>query len=225
MSPAPIAIETLPAGVPIGIFGAGGHGREIAWLLGVAGIARERCRFVVDAEFLERDTVAGIPVMTSDAFSATHASAPMIVAVGDPQARRAIVGRLSTRGHSFPSLNATRMTLSSSVTLGAGVVLFPGTILTVDIALADHVHVNVNCSLSHDVRIGEFSTLSPRSTICGRVQIGSGVFVGAGTCIVNGSDERPIAVGDNARIAAGSVVIGSVDADAFVAGVPAVRKR
>lgn len=219
------AIETLPPHVPIGIFGAGGHGREIAWLLSELGIARERCRFVVDAAFLDRDTVAGIPVMTSDAFSATHAGAPIIVAVGDPRARRAIVDRLSDRGHSFPSVNATGRKLAPSVALGAGVVLFPGTTLTVDIALADHVHVNVNCSLSHDVRIGAFSTLSPGSTVCGRVQIGSGVFVGAGTCFVNGSDERPIAIGDNARIAAGSVVIGAVDADALVAGVPAVRKR
>ena len=103
--------------------------------------------------------------------------------------------------------------------------LFPGTTLTVDIVLADHVHVNANCSLAHDVRIGAFSTLSPRTTICGRVQIGSGVFVGAGTCIVNGSEEQPIAVGDNARIAAGSVVIAPVDANTFVAGVPAISLK
>lgn len=222
---APGTIDSMPADVPIGIFGTGGHGREIAWLLEEFGVARQRCRFVVDPEFLGRDTVADLQVMTTDAFSASHARAPIIVAVGDPQGRRAIVGRLSSRGHSFPSVNATGRRLSSSVALGAGVVLFPGTILTVDIALADHVHVNVNCSLSHDVRIGAFSTLSPGSTVCGRVQIGSGVFVGAATCILNGSDERPIAVGDNARIAAGSVVTGSVDPDALVAGVPAVRKR
>jgi sugar O-acyltransferase (sialic acid O-acetyltransferase NeuD family) len=149
----------------------------------------------------------------------------MMVAVGDPCSRRDIVARLTKAGHSFPPLVSPRAILSGSVKLAEGVIMFPGAIVSVNVALGAHVHVNVNCSLSHDVEVGPFSSLSPGATVCGHVRIGRNVFVGAKACIVNGAEGRRLAIGDGAVVAAGACVTGSVPAQARVGGVPARALR
>ena len=57
------------------------------------------------------------------------------------------------------------------------------------------------------------------------VQIGRDVFIGTGANIIHGSAKAPIVIGDGAVIAAGACVTKSVEPDALMAGVPAVRKR
>ena len=94
-----------------------------------------------------------------------------------------------------------------------------------DIALGEHVHVNIGCSVSHDVRIDDFSTLSPGVHVSGHVKIGRDVFIGTGANIINGSAASPLVIGDGALIAAGACVTKSVEAGSLVAGVPAVRKK
>jgi sugar O-acyltransferase (sialic acid O-acetyltransferase NeuD family) len=209
----------------LGIFGAGGHGREIAWLATAHGVSPRQMRFVVDSDFRKEGSIHDITVMEYQEFARNHSGAPMVVAVGDPSSRRAIVARLTKAGHSFPALISPYAILSHSVELGEGVIVFPGAIVSVNVAIGAHVHINVNCSLSHDVEIGPFSSLSPGATVCGHVKIGRNVFVGAKSCIVNGAEGRRLAIGDGAVVAAGACVTGSVPAQARVGGVPARALR
>jgi sugar O-acyltransferase (sialic acid O-acetyltransferase NeuD family) len=205
----------------LGIFGAGGHGREIAWLATEYGVPRSQMRFVVDRDFQKEEIIQDITVMEYQHFARDHPGAPMMVAVGDPSSRRDIVARLTKAGHSFPALVSPHAIISHSVKLAEGVIVFPGAIVSVNVALGAHVHINVNCSLSHDVEIGPFSSLSPGATVCGHVRIGRNVFVGAKACIVNGAEGRRLVVGDGAVVAAGASVTGSIAAQARVGGVPA----
>ncbi len=109
--------------------------------------------------------------------------------------------------------------------IAAGSVICAGSILTTNVAIGEHVHVNVGCTISHDVFIGDFSTLSPGVHVSGHVHIGRDVFIGTGANIINGSANGPIVIGDGAVIAAGACVTKSVEPGALMAGVPAVRKR
>ncbi len=204
-----------------GIFGAGGHGREIAWLAGRCGIPCGELRFVVDGEFAQQAVVNGIPVLEAADFTRRHPRAPVFVAIGDPHLRRRSAVRLEQAGHSFPSLIADRANLSPTVQHGGGVIVFPGATVTVDVKLGEHVHVNVNSSISHDVEIGAFTSVSPGASICGHVRIGHSVLIGAGACVINGTERRPLTIGDDAIVGAGACVIGPVPAGAKVVGVPA----
>ena len=208
------------AGV-LGIFGAGGHGREIAWIAAEYGIPRGQLRFVVDPAFRQGEVVQDIAVLTCEEFACLYPGAPMVVAVGDPVARQQVVGRLTKTGHVFPFLVSPRALLSPSVRLAEGAIVFPGAIMTVNVSLGPHVHVNVNSSLSHDVSVGQFSSLSPGATVCGNVKIGCAVFLGAKACVVNGTQGNPLEIGDEVFVAAGACVTHSVPAGARVAGVPA----
>lgn len=206
------------------IFGAGGFGREVAWLARQCWGDRIDLCFMVDRpEFLVSE-VGGIPVrMLGDCTS--QSGTYYVVAVGDPTLREAAASACEAHGLSATTLVHPRAEASDSVVAGAGTVICAGSILTVDIALGAHVQVHVGCTVGHDVKVGDCSTLSPGAHVAGNVSIGRGVFIGTGANIINGHAGRPLVIGDAAVVAAGACVTSSVEPGAMVAGVPAVRKR
>jgi len=206
------------------IFGAGGHGREVAWLARQTVAPDVDIRFLADRDHCLTPSVNGI-VLECWETAQLGADSRFVVAVGDPGLRSQIAERLARRGAVAGTLVHPRTEMSSNVDLGPGVVVCAGSVLTTEIRLAQHVHVNVSCSIAHDVQIGEFSTLSPGVRIAGNVQVGARVFLGIGAVVINGQPGAPLVIGDDAVVAAGACVTGRVAAGALVAGVPAVRKR
>jgi sugar O-acyltransferase (sialic acid O-acetyltransferase NeuD family) len=205
------------------IFGAGGLAREIAWLA-------EECAadHWTIAGFVEKDgadkigsTISGYPVMDLAQAKVRHASALTVAAVGSPGLREKIVAEATAAGFGFATLIHPSLARSRSVVMGEGTAIFPGSSLTVDIRLGRHVQINPGCSVAHDALVGDFSTLSPGVRVSGFVHIGARVAIGTGAVIINGTAERPLAIGEGAVIGAGSVVLEDVAPGMTVAGVPA----
>jgi len=206
------------------IFGAGGSGREVAWLAEQAWGSAVHLIFLVDHPKYLSEPVNNIPVqLLSEANRISDAR--FLVAIGDPKLRRKAAYACSDAGLQPTILVHPRAEISHWVKLDEGVVICAGAVITTNISIGKHVQINVCCSVSHDVSIGEFSTLSPGAHISGNVQIGRGVFIGTGACIINGKPGAPLVISDDAVVAAGACVTGPVEAGALVAGVPATRKR
>lgn len=206
------------------IFGAGGFGREVAWLARQCWGDRIELCFIVDRPEYLVDDVGGIPVrILHDCTSQwdTH----YVVALGEPALREAAAAACEAQGLTAGTLVHPRVEASDSVVAGVGSVICAGSILTVDVELGAHVQVNLGCTIGHDTRVGAFSTLSPGAHVSGNVAIGRGVYIGTGASIINGHAGRPLVIGDAAVVAAGACVTSSVEPGAMVAGVPAVRKR
>ena len=206
------------------IFGAGGHGREIRWLVDQCWGDRVGVAFLVDRPEFMRGAVEGCPVQLLQDLRPL-ANARYVVALGDSRERARAAAACETIGLVAASLVHPRVEASRYVALGDGSVVCAGSILTTQVRLGIHVHVNVHCSVSHDVVIGDFTTLSPGVHVSGNVRIGAHVFFGTGACVVNGKPGEPLVIGDGAIIAAGACVTRSVEAGILVAGVPAVQKR
>ncbi len=206
------------------IFGAGGSGREIAWLAEQVWGDAVQPVFLVDRPEYLRDSVNGFPVrLLSQAECLPDAR--FLVALGDPILRRKAAEACRKAGHTPVTLVHPRVEMSHRVEIGDGVIICAGAIVTTNIFIGPHVQINVGSTVSHDVSIGEFSTLSPGVHVSGNVQIGCDVFIGTGACIINGKPGAPLIIGDGAVIAAGACVTGPVEAGSLVAGVPATRKR
>jgi sugar O-acyltransferase (sialic acid O-acetyltransferase NeuD family) len=206
------------------VFGAGGSGREVAWLAEQVWSSRVAVEFVVDRPNLGANEVNGLRVR-SLASIAPDATARFVVAIGDPVDRRRVVALCRMASLRETLLIHPRAELSSRVAIGQGTVVCAGVVVTTDIRLGEHVHINIGCTISHDAIIGDYVTLSPGVHVSGHVHIRDGAFVGTGANIINGSTDAPLVIGEGAVVAAGACVIKSVDAKALVAGVPAVRKR
>lgn len=216
-----------PPGQPfrhLHIFGAGGSGREVAWLAGQIWGSAITLDFVVDHPRYLTDAINGIPVLLlSD--QAASSDARFVVALGDPVERERVATKLASQGHGLTTLIHPRTEISDWVEIGEGSIVCARSVITCNVGIGAHVHVNIGCSVSHDVTIGDYSTLSPGVSVAGNVQIGKGVFVGINACFINGHADNPLIIGDGAIIAAGACVTRSVPPGAMVAGVPAARKR
>ena len=105
--------------------------------------------------------------------------------------------------------------------MGEGVVICAGNILTTNIRVGRHVHINLACTISHDVVLGDFVTVAPGAHISGRVHVGDRAYIGTGACIINGESDAPIVIGEDAMVGAAACVTRDVAAGTTVVGVPA----
>ena len=76
--------------------------------------------------------------------------------------------------------------------------------------------VNVNATIHHDSKIGDFCTIAPGALILGNVHIESGAYVGAGAII-----KQRCHIGAGAVIGAGSVVTKTIEPYSIAVGNPA----
>lgn len=207
---------------PTYIFGAGGSGREVAWLARqVLGDSVELIFLVDDDEYVT-EPVHGVHVRNvADALSGGR----YVVAIGDTGIRKKAVQRCEQAGLEPTTLVHPRVERSCRVDIDAGSIIGAGSVLTTDVHVGKHVHINVGCTVSHDVRIGDYATLSPGVHVSGWVTIEEGVSIGTGANVINGSSGTPLVIGAGAIIAAGACIVNSVPSGALMTGVPAVRKR
>jgi len=204
-----------------GIFGAGALGREIAWLANMAGFDRSRLRFVVDHGYRVEQEVAGIVVLDLATFLQDHPAAPMFVAIGNCVDRRNVVERLAAASCRFPYLVSPNSVVSDDTVLSDGAIIFPGAVVSVNVHLGPHVHINKNATISHDVKVGAYSSVSPAATVCGKVEIEEEVFIGANSCVVNGTSETTISIGRRGWIGPGTCVTRSSPPGVRLGGVRA----
>jgi sugar O-acyltransferase (sialic acid O-acetyltransferase NeuD family) len=206
------------------IFGAGGSGREVAWLAEQSWGSQVETEFLVDIPDYPRKNINGHEIRLVTEVTPDN-SARIVIAVGDPSSRRRIAAVCTITGLRETVVVHPRAEISNLVELGSGTIICAGVILTTNIRIGRHVHINVDCTVSHDALIGDFVTLSPGVHVSGNVHIGQGAFIGTGANLINGSADSPLVIGDDAVIAAGACVTKSVERGALVAGVPATRKR
>jgi sugar O-acyltransferase (sialic acid O-acetyltransferase NeuD family) len=204
------------------IIGAGGFGRETLDVLraqselGDAAVPRRFLGFLddgtPDTALLER---LGAEHLGPVDHLRQLPGARYLIGVGEPKVRQMLDERAVALG--AEAISAIHRSASyADVDFGPGAVVTAGVRLTNNIRAGRHVHLNLNCTVGHDVVLGDYVTINPLASISGNVTIGDRVNVGTGANIV-----QNIHIGEDAVIGAGAVVIGDVPDGATVAGVPA----
>ena len=210
---------------PLVVVGAGGHGREVLDIVAAVNAAAEAAGAPVpwsllgvvdddpaDPSLLERrgDRLLG-PVTALADLDADH-----VVAIGDGEVRRRLDERIQAWGGRAAVLVHPSATVGADVHLGPGVVLAAGAVVTTNVVIGRHSHVNVGAVVSHDVRVGDHVTISPMAAVNGAAHLGDGAFLGTGAIVTPGR-----VIGERAVVGAGAVVVGDVPAGVTATVVPA----
>ncbi|MEO5921148.1 MAG: NeuD/PglB/VioB family sugar acetyltransferase [Pseudolysinimonas sp.] len=176
--------------------------------------------FILDTD-TTLESIAGVPVAPEEALSdpggIDRGAYEMLICIGDPAKKAALVGRFA--GPWGMAIDPSAI-VSRQSTVGEGSMLFQGVIVQTNTRIGRHVIINTAASVDHDCDVGDYVHVAPHATLCGFVTIERGCYIGAGATILPG-----VTVGENAIVGAGAVVVRDVPPNTVVTGVPAKHRR
>lgn len=203
------------------IIGAGGFGREVAWLVERINEVSPEWNlkgFIDDNEAIWGANEDDYPVLGGCEYLKNMRDVYAVCAVGSATVRKKIIDNLADSQVGYATLIDPSVIISKRSHVGEGSIICAGTILTVDISIGKHVIINLDCTLGHDDIINDFVTMYPSANVSGNVEIGECSELGTGTQIIQGKKIVP-----NTIIGAGAVVVKDIEEKGTYVGSP-VRK-
>jgi len=204
----------------IAIIGAGGFAREVLWLLRdciAAGLEAEPWGFVDENPETHGTVLCGLPVKGDlESLARECAEVRAVCAIGNPRSKQSVVERVASLGIEFATLIHPRIEWSPHCQTNKGVIICAGNIITTQVEIGDHVILNLDCTVGHDVKIGAYATIAPGVHISGNCVIGAGVDIGTGSNLIQG-----VTVGEWSILGAGATVTRDIPPYTTAVGVPA----
>ena len=207
------------------IIGAGGFGREVAWLVRRINEQSPTWNLVgfIDDDVRKHGTLEdGYPVVGgTELLGSEQEDTYVVCAVGSAQIRKSIVDKLKVYSKiKYATLIDPSVIISDRVKIGEGSIMCAGTIVTVDVVLGKHVIINLDCTVGHDAVIGNFVTMYPSVNVSGMVRVGECVELGTGMQVIQGKK-----IVEKAIIGAGGVVVKDILDEGTYVGVPVVKVK
>lgn len=190
------------------IFGTGGFGREVYWSLDES--ERNNTVFFIDDSYWDNKDKKVLPLSKFDS-----KKYEIIIAVGDPILRENIIKKLPKDTKFFTHINKSAVILDPSVEIGVGSIICAGTIITTNIKIGNHCHLNLHTTIGHDCVIGDYFTTAPGVKISGNCTIGDRVYFGT-----NSSVKQKINICNDVTIGMNGSVVKSISNSGTYVGVP-----
>jgi sugar O-acyltransferase (sialic acid O-acetyltransferase NeuD family) len=207
------------------IYGAGGLGKEIVWL--IENINHEKRKwnilgFLVDDEYIEqyKSIVRGFAVFPANEWLNTyHSEIYVICGIGKSSIRKKIYDKLSKFSHvRFATLIDPTVRVDSTVSIGEGTIVCRNCTITVDTIIGRGVLMNTGASVGHDSEIGDYCTLLTNSIIAGHTNVGKCCEIGSGAFVLQGKS-----IVSNTVIAPLSSILKDITESGTYVGNPARR--
>ena len=203
------------------IIGAGGFAKELIWV--VEEVNKIQHTFEILGLLDEDKEKDGLKVLDFQVFGELKSSSfwsekpvHFICSVSEPAYRKRLVRKANDAGYCFTNVIHPAAVISDYARLGQGIVILPGTIVTVDVKLGNHVIINKLCSIGHETIIKNYCTLAPGVKVGGNVLIEEECNIGMNASII-----QSVKIGKGTNVGAGAVVIDDLPAGCTAVGVPA----
>ncbi len=201
------------------IIGAGGLGREVAWLIEDINKNKREWNILgfVDDNMQKGKVVNGYEVLGNIKLIEKAKGIYYTCAIADVRNRKRIVEKLE---NNLEIKAATLIHPSTYIdythtTLGEGCIVCAGSVISVNTKISRFNIVDWNCTIGHDVLCKDFVTLYPGVNISGYCTICECVEIGTGVKII-----QKKMIGKNSIVGAGSVIIKDIKENVTVVGVP-----
>ena len=205
-----------------GVYGAGGHGREIMPLLRDELDGSDARLVFIDDGAVPGASINGHDVLSWEAFVAAPAeSRAACIAIGNSRIREALDHRVRDAGVELIGAQAANAVVLDGAEIGPGALLSPFALVTSNIRIGRCFHGNMHSYVAHDCVIGDYVTFAPGVHCNGNVHIGDHAYIGTGAMLRQGTPDKPLVIGAGAVVGMGAVVIRDVAPGITVVGNPA----
>ena len=207
------------------LIGAGGFGREVAFIIDALNSRKpqyELLGFLDDSdEFREGMVINGHPYLGKKEWIFQHKDDVFCnCTIGNPVIKGKIQRELTRQGVRFESIITQRRDISPYAEIGPGCVFYNGVTVAPNCKIGAGVLLNTYVTVGHDAIIGDYTTVMPSTGISGCCKVGNEVSIGGHAFIIPGKK-----IGDKVKIAAGSIVFSNVKSGTTVLGNPAKRMK
>ena len=194
-----------------GIIGAGGFGREVYWSLNP--IERNNTVFFVDDEYWDNsdDKILPLSLFETNKYE-------VVVAIADSYHRQRIVESLPKGTKYFTHIHPSAQIHGDDVEIGEGSIICAGTIITTNVKIGKHAHLNLITTIGHDCVIGDYFTTAPGVQISGNMSIGNRVYFGTRSCT-----KQKITICDDVIIGMNAAVVKNIIESGTYIGTPATK--
>jgi len=199
------------------LVGGGGHCKSVIdvaesagyTILGVLDLPSEVGKKVLDYEVIGVDD--DIPYYVD--------KAEFIITVGqikDALLREKLHNKIVSVGGRLATIVASTAYVSKYAVLGRGTVVMHKAFVNAEVVIKESCIINTFANIEHSAEIGSFTHISTGAMVNGDCKVGSHVFLGSQSVMLNGTS-----ISDNNVIAAGSFVRKSIKKSGIYAGNPA----
>lgn len=201
----------------LGIYGAGGLGKEICDTALMSNADRyEEILFIDD----NKDTheYYGKKVYSLKKFinKFSKDECEIIIGVGEPSVRSDLFQKVNDYAYRFATIIHPTSVVSSSCTLGQGVYIGPFSFVSSNTVLSNNVLIQPHTLVGHDTTVGFSSVVSPHASIAGACKIGERSYIA-----LNASVGEKISIGNDSIIGMASCVNRDIQSEVIAIGCPA----
>lgn len=202
----------------LGIYGAGGAGRETREIAEVSG---DWTGIVfIDDSYDSPDMFKNIRIMSFKCFCEEFSvsEAKVVISVGEPSTKALLYDKVKTAGYKLGNVIHPNAWISPSAALGEGIIVRLGAIIQADAVVEDNVAVFEHTNVGHDTIVHKHAQIAPNVAIAGNCEIGEEAYVAMTVSIKQGCK-----IGARSVVGLGAVVLGDIPDDVIAVGNPAKR--
>jgi sugar O-acyltransferase (sialic acid O-acetyltransferase NeuD family) len=205
--------------IVLGIYGAGGLGREVFELASVINNNNKQWSeiiFIDDADEINNPRNIRVLKFSDIINEFSGIDIEICIATGEPAIRKILYDKIIANGLELTTLVHPDVVIPHSTTIGKGTIICKFLSITCDITIGKNVYIHPNVCIGHDSIIGEHTVVSSYVDVAGDCKIGSNTFLAINVCMRQG-----ISIGDDTIIGMGSVVHRDIPSDVIAMGNPA----
>ena len=190
------------------IIGAGGIGRETAWIIEEINEVKPTWNllgYIDENSEIHGKELNGYKVLGGlEVLEKLEEKPYVVVAIANCSVKKSIVTKLGEK-YNFATIIYPTVKVSKFIQIGQGTIIYPGVTLTVNTKIGNHVLISGNCGIGHDTVIGDYSSVLWGSNFSGYDTVGESCFIGVGSKVIQGID-----ISKENKISAGITVIEDV---------------
>lgn len=193
----------------LGIYGAGGLGREVYGFASALNRIKQRWDEIVyidDADIKNVDGNKHVYKFDKIINKYSRHNLEIVIAQGEPLLRKKLCNKVESHNYSLAALIHHNAVINNKTKIEEGVVINSDKItISPDVIIGKNTYIQPFVAIGHDTAIGRNCVVSAFSSIAGNCSIGNNVYISMHTAIKEG-----ISIGNNCIIGMGSIVFRDV---------------